>query len=324
MAPSTRATKRSVADAGLDTIGSNSKQTKLTQFSISQSPNATAPTEQPNISDKHQLSSVKKAKGVRAAGSKKKDPANEFYNATIKVIDKTFKQLVKQYKPNPNGWYGITADDFSKAMASHATDVKKLINLGSLSLAFNLLMDLGEHAYGDLEACVKAAGFDDTDEPFQEMDKLLIEIITARRKEVEDQQTSEAPEEHTGADATATKKKVAQSKFILKPMNEDLGSEEKSLRDFMEIGHGRRRRPNKQQRGQLNRARLNDLKTLFEVRRQRRATTEDWAGNALNELVETRDRIGAYGIGCHFFTESIGLLATVKGVEVTLKYRDEV
>jgi len=41
----------------------------------------------------------------------------------------------------------------------------------------------------------------------------------------------------------------------------------------------------------------------------------DWAGNALNDLVGTRQRIEVYGIGEFFFADSIKKLAELKGVE---------
>lgn len=186
------------------------------------------------------------------------------------------------------------------AMARHIDDVKKL-KKDSLSLAFNLLLDLGEHAYGDLEACVKASGFGETEEPFKEMDELLSEIITARQEE----EQAAAQDTETGSkDGTTTER------YRFEASRADLGREAETLWGFLGSKH-----PNKRQRNELDKARLADLQTMFSARRERREATKDWAGNALNDLAETRARIEAYGIGEYFFGESINLLAALKEVE---------
>ncbi|KAI1118988.1 hypothetical protein F5Y14DRAFT_186585 [Nemania sp. NC0429] len=282
MAPR-RGVKRALSKSDAEEHERSPKQTKLSQFTGF---------------DEVEVRPVK-ARASRTSASKK-TPAHKLYKDTINTIDKTFKQMVKNYKPNPNGWYGITSDDFSKAMARHLSDVEKLKD-DSPSLAFNLLVDLGEHAYGDLEACVKSSGFGDTEEPFKEMDQLLSEIIAARREE-----------ERTAAQVAGIESKndTTTETYKFKASRADLGCEEKSLRDLIGPKH-----PNKQLRRKLDIARLADLQTMFSTRRERRATTEDWAGNALNDLAETRARIEQYGIGEHYFRESINLLAAAKGVE---------
>ncbi|KAI3325414.1 hypothetical protein HD806DRAFT_447584 [Xylariaceae sp. AK1471] len=298
--------KRRAGEASIETNEASSKQAKLTQLPGPRSPTLTTASEQSQALTESKVSSGKKTNGSsRTPASKKKEPAKQLYEATIKAVDKIFNQLVRQYKPNPNGWYGITADNFAAAMAQQISGVKKLQEHGSSSLAFNLVLDLGEHAYGDLEACVKAGGFGDTDKPYQEMDRLLAEIIATRRCE-EETATGSA------SDTTTAEEESEKAEYQIEPSRDDLGTEEERLRENV---IDKKRGPNKQQRGELKRARLADLRKLFEVRRQRRATTGDWAGNALNELVETRARIDQYGIGDDFFKESIGLLASIKGVK---------
>lgn len=172
----------------------------------------------------------------------------------------------------------------------------------STSAAFNLLLDLGEHAYGDLEACCKAGGFGDSDEPYKAMDGMLVELITARN---EAQVVSD--DDHNSSD----------DGFVIKPSSGDIGGEEKAILDDLGGKH-----PNKQERGWLQRARRADLKAMFETRRQRRVSVEDWVGNALNDLAETRSRIEGYGLGDHFFRESIDLLSSIKGIEPPpMRYR---
>ncbi|KAI1292693.1 hypothetical protein F5Y03DRAFT_375377 [Xylaria venustula] len=298
MAPR-KPSKRRTSEANIDTyeVISN-KQAKLTQYLGPRS------RTQSQISTELKASLGKKTKAsCLTPSSKKKDPAKQLYETTIKAVDKTFNQLVKKYEPNPNGCYGITADNFAAAMAKYISDVKKLQEYGYLTLAFNLLLELGEHAYGDLEACVKACGFGDTDEPYQEMDRLLADIIDKRQHE-------EEPATDPTQDTRRAEEETEKAEYEIRPFKDDLGTEVTWLHENVV---NKERGPNKQQRGQLNRARLADLHHLFDVRRKRHATTVDWAGDALNELVETRARIHEYGIGDHYFKESIGLLASIKG-----------
>ncbi|KAI0965165.1 hypothetical protein F4678DRAFT_467830 [Xylaria arbuscula] len=239
------------------------------------SPTPSTVPAQSQISREPKASSGKKTRASsRTPSSKKKDPAKQLYEATIKAVDKTFNQLVKKYKPNPKGWYGITADDFAAAMAQYTSDVRKLQEYGDSSLAFNLLLDLGEHAYGDLEACVKASGFGDTGEPYQKMDRLLAEIIDTRRRE-------EEPAKNSAQDTPTAEGENEKAEYKIRPFKDDLGTEETWLHENIV---NKDRGPNKQQWGQLNRAHLADLHKLFDVRWQRHATTMDWAGGALNEL----------------------------------------
>ncbi|KAI8625031.1 hypothetical protein F5Y19DRAFT_490064 [Xylariaceae sp. FL1651] len=268
------------------------KRTTPLRSSISQS------SKSPKASNDEQILAGKKLAARKSATPRNGSPST-FYIDALKTVDKTFNQLVKKYQPNPNGLRGITADDFAVAMARLKPLVEKLQE-DSPSLAFDLLMDLGEHAYGELDACVKSAGFGDTDDPFKSMDKLLVEVITARREE---QSTSEDA-------GNASKSAGIAQEYKIEPSKADFGGEERALRDQLGSKH-----PNKRERTLLGRARLADLKAMFDARRKRRETAEDWAGNTLNDLTETRARIDGYGIGEHFFRVSADLLASIKGVE---------
>jgi hypothetical protein len=198
--------------------------------------------------------------------------------------------------PTPVSWRIIliaryqTADNFAETMAKFLPQVKKLQET-SVSNAFNLLMYLGDHAYGDLGFTFKASGFGETDKPFKEMDQCMVELIKLM------------VEEYPRA--------VSGEEFELKPSDGDFGDEEKAARECI----GDKQRWNKQERGWVERGRKADLKAMFVARQARRETTEDWAGNALNDLVETRKRIERYGIGQHFFHKAAVVLAGWKGVE---------
>lgn len=93
------------------------------------------------------------------------------------------------------------------------------------------------------------------------MDKLLSEIITARREE---EQTAAHDAEISSKDGTITKR------YKFEASRADLGREEEGLRDLIGPKH-----PNKQQRRQLDNARFADLQTMFSARRERREATAD-------------------------------------------------
>ncbi|KAM7201010.1 putative glycoside hydrolase family 43 protein [Naviculisporaceae sp. PSN 640] len=244
-----------------------------------------------------------KAKPKAKTPAPKAKNADKTYRDTLKTIDKAWNDLQKKYKPNPTVWSGVTADDFAKQMeAKFLPTVKALSDSGDTMLAFMLLHDIGEHSYGNLEFCFKASGWGDTDEPFKRMDACMVELIARLRDEM--------PNKEDPAES---------AKFIIEP-SKDMGTEWDELYSEMDT----KRPPNKQKRGWLAKARVDDLKVLFQRRRERRDTileelgngeAGDWAGSALNALVETRKRIDGYGIGEWFFAESIKALAAIKGVE---------
>ncbi|KAK0641294.1 hypothetical protein B0T16DRAFT_461373 [Cercophora newfieldiana] len=162
--------------------------------------------------------------------------------------------------------------------------------------AFILMLDIADHCYGNLEASYKASGEGDTDEPFQAMDECMVSLIACLEKELPPGSGEEG------------------EKFVVKPAEGDVGTAWDELRASVMAGKSR---PTTQENLSLRRARVEDMSTLFERRRERRAALlkdgGDWAGNALNELAETRKRIGAYMIGEDFFAKSIEALAKLKG-----------
>ncbi|KAI0833966.1 hypothetical protein F5Y06DRAFT_182069 [Hypoxylon sp. FL0890] len=280
--------KRSLSEANPEQQGNSRKQTRLSFAGTSRSSSS------PSNTNDEQPRPAKELAAPKPASIKKSTP-DKLYKATLKDVDKTFDALLKGYKANPKPGYGVTSDDFAKAMASFIPTAKALKE-DSPTDAFNLLLDLGEHAYGDLGGSIKASGWGDTDEPFKEMDDLLVDLVNELR-EAENAHAKEATEKHAG-------------KFKIELPYSDLYGEERTLRQALG-----KKSPNKQQRGQLDRARRADLKKLLDTRRERREATEDWMGNALNDLVETAGRIDQYGIGDHFFRKSIDLLTSIKGVE---------
>lgn len=47
-----------------------------------------------------------------------------------------------------------------------------------------LLLDISEHSYGDLDACMKASGFGDTDKSLYRMDKCMVGLIECLRDDL--------------------------------------------------------------------------------------------------------------------------------------------
>ncbi|KAI2472381.1 hypothetical protein F4781DRAFT_383458 [Annulohypoxylon bovei var. microspora] len=281
------APKRTRSQANLDLRKDGQTQTKLSWSTTPQRSSSSNESDDDEVAPQ----GAKKQKAQKPAVKKDPTPA-KLYKDALKSVDKTFNGYMKKYKLNPTPWDGITADDFAQAMTSFIPTARELAEV-SPAFAFNLVLDLGEHSYGDLDATVKAAGFGESEKPHQELDELLVSLITTR----------------VGADANAGK--VPGQAYAVALPHAEVCVEERALRKML---RGKRDGPNKRERGLLDRARRDGLKTLFETRRERRETVEDWAGNALNDLLETGGRIDQYGIGRHYFRKSIDLLAEVKGV----------
>lgn len=185
-------------------------------------------------------------------------------------------------------------------MATLLPTLEELGNESPLD-AFNVLMYLGDHAYGELEACCKSSGWGNSEELFIEMDDTGVALIAKAL----------AAKKMTAANGVASTDASETKPYVVAPSTSDMGTEWRELLDLFGTGQ-----LNKQKRGWLKKARLMDLKHLFELRKERRESTADWTGNALNDLMETRDRIEGYGLGEYFFAKTIALLASEKGVQV--------
>jgi hypothetical protein len=66
-------------------------------------------------------------------------------------------------------------------------------------------------------------------------------------------------------------------------------------------------RPNKQQRGQIDRQKASWVKERNTVARDRREKAEDWISSAIEELKSERDAIKDYGLD-GYFAKSIAKL----------------
>jgi hypothetical protein len=241
---------------------------------------------------KKKSTATKSAKPANEA-SKSTKAAEKQYKAALKSVDKKYKEFLKRYKPNPTVFSGVTADDFAKAMARFLPEVETLLAT-SPKHAFNLLMYLGDHAYGDLEACIKSSGWGDTKEPFKEMDNLMLKVIE-KRIEADD---------IDGVDAIASAAD-----------DQDGDSSEGELAAFVSLLGGKR--PNKSERNQIDKWRRVDFQNRVEKAQLRRETVTDWVSNALRDLIKTKEEIDDYGIGDHYFQQSIAKLHEIKSAKGT-------
>lgn len=203
----------------------------------------------------------------------------------MKQIDSDYSKLLKRYVYNPKGWNGVTADDFSSEMATYIPAIAKLSDTRPKD-AFNLLMYASEHCYGDLEFCFKSSGFGEPEEPFKEMDGKMVKIIEKR-----------VAEEGKGEMGVVEDVYVSDGEGELSAFREELGGK-KNL--------------NKSERGKQIKYRRMDFKNSVAKRHDLREGAKDWIGNALADLVRTRDFIEQYGIGEFYFADSIAKLEGLK------------
>lgn len=75
-----------------------------------------------------------------------------------KAMDTEFKKLLKQYKPNPTIWQGVTLEIFARRMTGFLPIVDELLAADAPKEAFNLLIIMSDHYYSDLKACCKSSG----------------------------------------------------------------------------------------------------------------------------------------------------------------------
>jgi hypothetical protein len=187
---------------------------------------------------------------------------------------------VKKMGPNSRA---ITSDTYAEAMVNFAKDVRKLMALDA-RFAFNLLLYIGPHAHGDLEASFGMSGYGGTEGPFEELDEVMLEVIALRDD-------------------------------IPSSSNDHVSLPEvrhRWTRDDAEVGEFKTGRPNKQQRGQIERQKAEWIKERNIEARARREKVEDWISNAIEELKGEQAAISPYGLE-GYFKKSISRLEEPKG-----------
>lgn len=236
-----------------------------------------------DVSDKENtavipIASRKKAKPTPARKPNAKIPASAgtgskeakaLYNDTLKAVDKRVSDLDKKVKAMGGNSRSITTASYATSAMKHLKTAKKLADMDA-TLGFNLLLSLADASHTDLDASCKMCGHpDDSSIPaFAALDDALLPLIEKRERKP---RTGEVllpavPARWTRADADVGPFKTANG-------------------------------PNKQQRGQMYRQKLEWEKRRTAARRTRRSEAcEDWVGVALADLREERDYLAAYGV----------------------------
>jgi hypothetical protein len=262
----------------------------------------TAPIDTPDAESKD--NSTKKQKVSKKAPTTKKPLAKEapegkkaaeqLYKKILDDVDKKVSSLdARVQKMGPNG-RSITSDTYAEAMLKYIKDVQKLMAMGQdgARCALNAMLYIGPHAHGDLEASWKMCGFGESEEPYKELDKVMLEVI-ALKEDVD-------------------------------CLGKDEGVELPSVRHRWtsadaEVGVFKTGRPNKQQRGQIERQKTKWIKERFAEARKRREKVGDWIGNAIEELKGESADIERYGLE-GYFKKSIAKLEEIRvGGEGALK-----
>jgi hypothetical protein len=191
---------------------------------------------------------AKKTGVKKSTTSKAKQPKertiNARYKGTAKAIATKHEELLKKYRPNGR----VIADDFACAMAKFLPDVDAILTEHNSSPhAFNTLMAMADHCYGDLEVSFKASGTPAHEDDFRAMDDKMCEVIK-RRLQVED----------AGAD-------------VVPPLPSADPFEYKGEFSGIRARIAHKSRPNKQEYGQLERARRKDhAKRVENAQRKRK------------------------------------------------------
>jgi hypothetical protein len=215
---------------------------------------------------------VKPSKDIPRAGSAKKKTADrdakKVFSDTVKAIDKGVDTLDKKVKAmDPNSWR-ITTSNYATSAGKHLGAVKNLAGLDPV-LAFNLLLTMADASHTDLEATIKMCGTpcDNSGPTFKRLDEALVPLI----------ETRSAPSVHLDPDAL--------------PM-----VRHRWTREDADVGVFKTGWPNKQQRNQMYRQKLEWEKERRGARRQRREDVDDWVVVALSDLREERDYLAQYGV----------------------------
>jgi hypothetical protein len=265
--------------------------------------------ESENESNKKKPKVTKKANSVPKKASTKKvhakkaseGAAEQLYKKIIGNVDKKVSSLdVRVKKMGPNST-SVTSDHYAEAMTKFMNDIKKLMVMGQEGArhAFNAMLYVGPYTHGDFYASIKMCGYGGTEEPFAELDEVMLEII-ALREDVD----------CGGKDEGADLPKVSHRWTV----------------EDAHVGVFKTGRPNKQQRGQIERHRAAWIKERNQEARERREKVGDWVENAVEELKSERAAIEVFGLE-GYFEKSLAKLEELrsrKGDSVPKEASDQV
>jgi hypothetical protein len=246
---------------------------------------------------------TKKAKTPAAKSAAKKAPegknaAEQLYKKIIASVDKKVSSLDAQVKKNGPNSAAITSDHYADTMVKFIKDIEKLMAMGpdGARYAFNAILYIGPHAHGDLEASWKMSGYGGTEGPFAELDDIMCDIIGLR-------EDLDCAGKDDGVELLEVRHRW-------------------TIKDA-EVGVFKTGRPNKQQRGQIERQKATWIKERFEEARKRREAAQDWIANAIQELTEEGTDIERYGLE-RYFKKSLARLEELRGGDPVSKAAGDV
>lgn len=208
---------------------------------------------------------VKAEAAPSARGADKE--AKKLYHDTLNAVDKRVSDLDKIVKDMSGNSRSITTASYATSAGKHIKTATKLAAMDPM-LGFNLLLSLADASHTDLDASCKMCGTpcDSSVPTFTALDAALLPLIEKRDR---------SPQPEAGVLSSVPARWT--------PANADVGP--------FKTG-----RPNKQQRGQIYRQKLEWEKRRTAARRARREAEDNWMAVALADLKEERDYLDAYGV----------------------------
>jgi len=167
-------------------------------------------------------STTAKAKSsTKSAGSGSKE-AKKLYTDTLKAVEKRYIELDKKVKAMSSNSSAITVTNYATSAAKHANTAKKLDGVGETVLAFNFVMALADASHRRISSWKMSGDGGECCEYFARLDEALLPLIEKRdRPTTRLTELPEVPHRWTSEDA--------------------------------DVGDFKTGRPNKQQRGQMDR-----------------------------------------------------------------------
>ncbi|RDW56910.1 hypothetical protein BP5796_12977 [Coleophoma crateriformis] len=278
----TNATKQSPKDGA-------QKRKRKSQADMDTKPgdaSATPPVKKQKSTGKPAIAKPQKAPVAKLKISPVEKAAIQNYRATINKVDDRLQALDKKSKVQGPNLSVVTSNDYTIAMAKFIPDVQKLTNMGKdgAAWAFNVLLYMAEHSYRDVDVSTETDLSDGPKESFQAMDAALLGLIEKRHQQP--RATGD------GAEVTFVRNKWTDADA--------------------DVGEFKTGQPNKQQRSQMAAQKLQWMKCRSDELRERREKVQDWAANALEELVDHRDCVASLERD-GFFVKSIARLEELRG-----------
>lgn len=177
---------------------------------------------------------------------------------------------VKAMSPNSRA---ITVDNYATSAAKHVPVGKKLVDMGAPVYAFNFVMALADASHRSITTFKMSGEGGGCEAAFKKLDAALLPLIEKRL-------LSHPPLPLPNAEIPDVPHRLTE--------------------EDADVGVFKTGRPNKQQKGAIERAFIDWEKERRAARRERREGCGDWVKVALKDLTEDRDYLKQYGVGEDF------------------------